>query len=82
MTKTMTMDGREEEYPIDDTLSLSTRFVSYPFFAGEEFTIMIKGRLRVEGGVWDDDDVTTKGRGLRAATMVRTTTGERRLPDR
>ena len=50
-------DGREEDdNPIGDTLSL----LMFP-----SITIILYGRLRAEGGVWDDATVTT-------------TTGERR----
>ena len=60
-------DGREEDYyPTDDTLSLSTRFVSYPTsdldFSGEDFIIMFNGPLRVERGVLDDEDGDYDGR--------------------
>ena len=64
MTMTMTMTG-EEEYPIDDTLSqqgvsgvLLHLFCppGVPDFAGEDFTIMFNGRLRVERGGLDNED--------------------------
>ena len=64
-------DGREEEYPIDDTLSLICRlklcgclFGSPPHVClslqhGKDFTIMTNGRLRVERDVWDDVETET-----------------------
>ena len=53
MTITMMMTGERRMYPIDDTLSLLV------FTLPPSLTIMLNGRLRVERGVWDDDDDVT-----------------------
>ena len=64
-------DGREEDYyPTDDTLSLLV------FLLSPLLTIILYGRLRVERGVWDDDD-DGRERGV-WTTRTMTKTGERR----
>ena len=58
-------DGREEDnYPIDDTLSLLVFFSSKPALCFQ-YTLpdttyhQLNGRLRVERGVWDDVETET-----------------------